>query len=88
MYVEEQIKGHKEVDDRDTDNGCDRFWYEVYEGEPITIDEEGKEVLHNFVYVSTQYYLENEVLTDEIIEDMIQYEIYEITEEENNEEQV
>lgn len=55
-YVDRQTEGYEEVDDRDADNGNDRFWYEVYEGEPITYNEKGEEILQDFKYVSEQYY--------------------------------
>lgn len=51
-YIDRQTRGEKQLDPRDTDNGNNNHWYEVYEGEPF--DEDGG--AKDFVYISESYY--------------------------------
>lgn len=42
-YVRESINGKMPVDPRDTDNGNNHYWLEIYHGEPVGDDGELKD---------------------------------------------
>ena len=52
-YIELETAGCTELDPRDTDNGNNHFWFDVYEDWAVSDD--GME-LNNPVYTSKKYY--------------------------------
>ena len=62
-WINEQLKGYTVVDDdhmcsEDVMESAKTALYEVYDGEPITINEDGEPNLANPVYVSVCFYTE------------------------------
>lgn len=56
LYVSEQVHGCVRVNERDTDKGKYLYWYEIYEGEPVVVNDEGNEVSQDYVFTSEKYY--------------------------------
>lgn len=52
-YVRESLNGKRPVDPRDTDNGNNHHWFEIYHGEPVS---EGGTELQDPIFTSIKVY--------------------------------
>ena len=63
-WINEQLKGYTVVDDdhmcsEDVMESAKTAFYAVFDGDPVTFDENGEEVFHEPIYAS-QYFYNNE----------------------------
>lgn len=56
-WVKSEMNGYEVLDNRDTDNGNNHHWFEVYDGEPIVEDEDGDFIANRApVFISEKVY--------------------------------
>ena len=57
-YIAEQLKGYQVVcpEDNNLDTANNHHWFELYDGDPVTIDEEGDEHLNDPIFTSDMVY--------------------------------
>jgi hypothetical protein len=57
-FIAFQLKGHQVVcpEDNNLDTCNNHHWFEIYDGEPVTIDEDGDEHLNDPIFSSDMVY--------------------------------
>ena len=57
-YIAGQLKSYQAVcpEDNNLDTCNNHHWFEIYDGEPVTIDEDGDEHLNDPIFTSEMVY--------------------------------